>query len=119
MNQENLKRLLKEILAYRRSMDGIFHTPLETTEFSSMVECEYKQLKLVRLSGSYNCKITNFLYMFQVTQEEIDQLVKAMGEAPSTPQYCLHDWKLYEGIVHKDWYCVRCNQTREWTWTEK
>jgi|CXWK01.1.fsa_nt_gi hypothetical protein len=119
MRQEDLKRVLKEVQAYKRSMDGIYVTPLETCEFTAMVNCEYQQLKLVKMHGSYNDKISGYFSMFEIDQNDIDELVRIMGDAPNIEMYCTHDWKLYEGVIHKDWYCSKCNVTREWTWTEK
>ena len=25
---------------------------------------------------------------------------------------CVHDWKLYQGLLHDDYYCTKCGQTR-------
>ena len=118
MNEDNLKEILKEALKYNRQCDGIFFTPMETDNWVFVGTIKYVNQVINGIDGSFESKANGFTRMFQITQEEVERLLKSIHES-TNPGICFHDWKLYEGVIHKDWYCVHCNEKKPWDWTDK
>lgn len=118
MNKEILKEIVIHVLSYKRTSDGKYFSLIENDVFTCSCYTTYVDQKLSSIEGAYE-DITNGVgCMFHISQEEVDEFIQLIKNSSDT-SYCFHDWKLYEGVIHKDWYCTRCNDKKPWSWTEK
>lgn len=50
------------------------------------------------------------------SQFTFDDYLKKDTHKPYNTEFqsatCVHDWKLYQGLLHDDYYCTKCGQTR-------
>lgn len=122
MTTEQKKKLLTLILQYSHRTDGVFYNHQIVDQYFVQAESEYTNNRLVKVSCSATDRASYSQQQFVITQEEIDELLSNIDRIPKMDypeEYCVHSWKVYEGVVHKDYYCVNCNAKRPWTWEDK
>lgn len=95
-------------LAESMERNGIPNYPCPALDYYKTINTK-KRIELCDISRD-GCRSSKT----EPYQLDFDSWVLASAQSQTAPQNndCVHEWKLYQGLLHDDYYCVKCSITR-------